>query len=374
MVTSAQHHILFDFLQYSLGLSPTIPSSLKNANWHALYAMAQKQALLGVLLHGIQNLPKPMAPKAPLLLKWIGLAQQIRQRNTVMNYQSAKVYAAIKAKGYRCCILKGQGNALMYPDAYIRTPGDVDVWMMEHRNTVREMALSLSDSGQLDSKEIYKHVEVIMDGISVELHPVPATLNNPIFDHRLQKWFQKQAHLQCSNVVTLPHGAGEMAMPTNAFNAIYQLCHLYHHYLYEGIGLRQFVDYYFVVTSLRTDKTEAHNSTSLAALQRELRHLGLWHFAGAVMYVLHKVLALSEYQMITPMDDKRGRLLLDEIIQGGNFGHNAAKNHSGSMTWRHNIYRLQKDVQLMRYYPSECLSEPFYRLWHFVWRMRNNKS
>ena len=113
------------------------------------------------------------------------------------------------------------------------------------------------------------------------------------------------------------------------------------------------------------------DATDLAALQRELKWLGLWKFAGAVMYVLNEVLGLPREWMIAPVDERRGKLLLDEIMQGGNFGQHAEKNHSGSMTWRHNIYRLQKDLKLMRYYPGECLSEPFYRIWHFVWRMKH---
>ena len=43
-------------------------------------------------------------------------------------------------------------------------------------------------------------------------------------------------------------------------------------------------------------------------------------FARAVMYVLHEALGLSEEKMIAPMDDKRGKLLLSEILNGGNFG------------------------------------------------------
>ena len=373
----AQQRIFFDFLRFCIGATGEIPVSVKDADWEVLYGIAKKQALIGVLFHGIQQLPKELAPNLDLLMLWMGKAQQIRRRNMVMNLQSAKVFAAIKAKGYRCCILKGQGNAQMYPDAYMRTSGDVDVWMIEDRDKVRKMALALADNGKLDGKEIFKHVEVTMDGIPVELHPIPATLNNPRYDYRLRKWLRRNGDLQCSNIVSLPDEAGKMAVPTNAFNSIYQLCHLYHHYLYEGIGLRQFVDYYFVVKSevrglenLKTLTNQFENS-SVAALQRELKWLGLWEFAGAVMYVLHEVLGLEEAQMIVPMDEKRGKLLLDEIMQGGNFGHHAAKKHRGTMTWLHNIYRLQKDWKLMWYYPSECLTEPFYRVWHFFWRVYN---
>ena len=72
-------------------------------------------------------------------------------------------------------------------------------------------------------------------------------MNNPIYHARLQKWFRRNADLQCSNVVGLPDGAGDIAIPTMAFNVIYQLTHLYHHFFDEGIGMRQIIDYFLVV-------------------------------------------------------------------------------------------------------------------------------
>ena len=47
--------------------------------------------------------------------------------------------------------------------------------------------------------------------------------------------------------MSLPDGAGDIAVPTTAFNVIYQLTHLYHHFFDEGIGMMQIIDYYHVV-------------------------------------------------------------------------------------------------------------------------------
>ena len=58
----AQQRIFFDFLRFCIGSAKEIPGSLKEVDWKELYAIAQKQALLGVLFHGIQRLPKELAP------------------------------------------------------------------------------------------------------------------------------------------------------------------------------------------------------------------------------------------------------------------------------------------------------------------------
>ena len=40
---------------------------------------------------------------------------------------------------------------------------------------------------------------------------------------------------------------GEIAIPTVEFNLIFQLTHIFSHLMNEGIGLRQLVDYYYVL-------------------------------------------------------------------------------------------------------------------------------
>ena len=60
-----QQKIFFDFLRFCIGSAKEIPGSLKEVDWKELYAIAQKQALLGVLFHGIWRLPKELG-KSPL--------------------------------------------------------------------------------------------------------------------------------------------------------------------------------------------------------------------------------------------------------------------------------------------------------------------
>lgn len=83
---------------------------------------------------------------------------------------------------------------------------------------------------------------------------------------------------------------------------------------------------------------------------------------------LHKVMGLTEDKMIAPMDVKRGKMLLDDILSGGNFGHYDKQHVLG-----HNLLRLYRDARLLRYYPAEALSEPMFRVRLFLWRMNNKK-
>lgn len=360
--------MIFDFLKYCLGGKDNMSNVVANLDWQQLYSFASKQSLLGFCFYGIERLGKEYPEELKLnpiernlLMTWMAKAQQIRRQNMKVNVVAAKLYSKFREDGLRCCILKGQGNALMYPNSYSRTPGDIDVWMNASREQITEYAKKHFEIGD-DIR--FHHLETSLDGVPVELHFFPGIMNNPVYNARLQKWFKRNADLQCSNVVSLPDCIGEIAIPTTAFNVIYQLTHLYHHFFDEGIGMRQIIDYYYVV----------NNDELLVikdALQKELKHLGLWKFAGAVMYVLHKVLGLSEEKMIAPMDEKRGKLLLSEILNGGNFGKHFSKYGHFTQQGMAKKYFLKiwRNMHFVRYYPAEALCEPLFRTWHFLWRM-----
>ena len=420
-------------------------------DWRQLYTFASRQALLGFCFDGIERLTKEFSEELKqnpmgrdLLMTWMGAAQQIRRQNMKVNVVASKLFSMLREDGMRCCILKGQGNALMYPNPYSRTPGDIDVWVNASREDITDYAKTHFEIGD-DIR--FHHLETSFDGVPVELHFFPGIMNNPIYNARLQKWFKRNADLQCSNVVSLPDGIGEIAIPTTAFNVVYQLTHLYHHFFDEGIGMRQIIDYYYVVCDFYKVDQKSSNpsvslskgsstfspspsssgsgdvtapsrcseplrskdggpskvspdcagwdrlsiegdnsagsttavtssaSTALDVVQRELKYLGLWKFTGAVMYVLHEVLGLPKEKMIAPMDEKRGKLLLAEILNGGNFGQHFTKyaGFTHQSMGKKYFLKIWRNMHFVRYYPAEALSEPIFRTWHFFWRMKNKK-
>lgn len=372
-----QQKIFFDFLRFCIGSAKEIPGSLKEVDWKELYAIAQKQALLGVLFYGIQRLPKELAPEQKLLMQWMVMAEQIRKQNIRLFQDSVKVCQNFENEGFANCILKGQGNALLYPDPYMRTPGDIDIYLSGGRKRVMQYINKVCPNQVMR----YHHVDFPVMKTAIEVHFAPSYMFFPVYNSRMQKWFKEVMDLQCSNVVTLPDGYGEITVPTTSFNVIYILSHLYRHIFTEGIGLRQLLDYYFVLVKWHTDLTNLTDSnkslpqmtqinTDLDTLRHELKYLGLWKFAQAVMYVLHEVFGLSEDRMIAPMDEKEGRFLLDEIVRGGNFGQ--YDDRMGSKVGESKIHRYfrmnLRNLRFVKHYPTEALSEPLFRTWFAVWK------
>ena len=372
-----QQKIFFDFLRFCIGSAKEIPGSLKEVDWKELYAIAKMQALLGVLFYGIRRLPKELVPKQKLLMQWMVMAEQIRKQNIRLFLDSVKVCKNFENEGFTNCILKGQGNALLYPDPYMRTPGDIDIYLSGGRRKIMKYVDQVCPNQVMR----YHHVDFPVMKTAIEVHFTPSYMFFPIHNSRMQKWFGKVMGEQCNHRVSLPDGYGEIHVPQVSFNVIYILSHLYRHIFTEGIGLRQLLDYYFVLLKWHTDLTNLTNSnnslpqmtqinTDLDALRHELKYLGLWKFAGAVMYVLHEVFGLSEDRMIAPMDEKEGRFLLDEIMRGGNFGqYDDRMGSKAGESKIHRYFRMNlRNLRFVKHYPTEALSEPLFRTWFAVWK------
>ena len=359
MVVSKQHQIFFEFLKFSIGSAKDIPSSLKEADWKVLYRIAQKQCLVGVLFDGIKKLPtEHVGMKKGLLLQWMAESQMLEKANVRLNDAAIQVSEWFRKKGFRTCILKGQGNALLYPNGLHRTPGDIDIWVEGGDKRVISFVRSISPH----EKACYHHIDFpSYKGVEVEVHYRPSFLLCFWHNRKLQKYYERVKEEQFSHRVMLGE-KGEFAIPTVEFNFIFQLTHIYAHLMNEGIGLRQLLDYYYVLIS---------DNLSLIRdrVQRKLKELGLWKFAGAIMYIMQEVFGMPASQLIVPPNEKYGKFVLNEVLEAGNFGKHDARNRFGKSKLGHNLQRVYRDMRLVRYFPAEALSEPFFRVWHFFWRI-----
>ena len=297
-----------------------------------------------------------------LLFQWMAENQMLEKANVRLNDAAIQVSDWFRKKGFRTCILKGQGNALMYPNPYSRTPGDIDIWVEGGDKRVISFVRSISPH----EKACYHHIEFpSYKGVEVEVHYRPSFLLCFWHNRKLQKYYVRVKEEQFSHRVMLGE-QGEIAIPTVEFNLIFQLTHIYAHLMNEGIGLRQLLDYYYVLIS---------DDLSLIRdrVQKELKELGLWKFAGAIMYVMQEVFGMPASRLIVPPNEKYGKFVLNEVLEAGNFGNHDERNRFGKSKLGHNLQRVNRDIRLMRYFPAEALSEPFFRVWHFFWRLKHRR-
>lgn len=353
----------FGLLRFSVGESDDFSIALTSDEWIGVFKKAQQQALLGLLFFGVAKHGHLQIPRE-LVLKWYEVSEQVRRMNIRCNRAAVEVQRLFAEQGIDCCILKGQGNTLNYPSPYIRMCGDVDVWVDGGVRNVLAWVRQRVPEARCDCHHVeFKEV----GGVEVEVHFLPVFTNNMIRSRRMERWFYRMAKEQYEHVVTLPEGVGTISVPTHAFNRIFQMAHISHHLFYEGIGLRQIVDYYFVLKQGFSEEERMRDEALL-------KEFGLYELAGAVMYVLQTVLQMKECEMIVAPDVRRGRFVLQELMLSGNFGWYDERGGQGRSWMSRNMKRLMRDVRMLRYFPSECLWEPVFRVYHFIWRRWHNRG
>ena len=351
------NNLFFELLQVAIGRRDLLSKVPTADEWSAIYGMSVKQALVGVCFCGMQRLPKEMMPPKDFLLKWFAMAESVRKRNLLMNAQAKEVAEKFARGEFRSCVLKGQGLAEMYnPNLGLyRQSGDIDLWVDAERKSVLNYARSFGEITSVD----FKHADLrYFEDVEVEIHSTPTWFYNPIHYQRFLRWLDIVKENQFN--------IGEMgfASPTIEFNLLFVLIHIYKHLFDEGVGLRQLMDYYFVLLhSSETERISAYKT---------LCTFGMRRFAGATMFVIKEVFSMEDRFLLCAPSEEYGRKFLNSVVDGGNFGRYDKRNHHGKEnTLQRGIRNIRHNMQIFFDYPSEVLWAPFWKVWHLVWRKIN---
>ncbi len=318
--------------------------------------MAQKQAVAGIAVDALERLQTlGVKPPTELLFQWIGLAQQIEQQNRIVNLRCQEITELFASNGFRTCILKGQGNGRMYPNALRRTSGDIDIWVEGTRKEIRVFVISRCP----DAQDGNMHIEFpIFNDVPVEVHYKPSFDVRGKYDKRLQEWFTTLAEEQFNNKIDFE--GGQVCFPTLEFNVIHQMSHIMNHFFVEGIGMRHFVDYYYVLTN--TDLTNRRTDVI-----DTIRYLGLEKFARGVMWIERDILGIDEDYLLFEPSEKIGKLMLHEMMEGGNFGHHDQR-YKGRQ--RGLIARGMADTyRLLKLFPA-FPQESLWKIWNKIENQR----
>lgn len=349
----------FYLLQSAIGHPISYSDIISSSEWQLLYEMSVKHSMVGVVLEGVQRLSevdKMQKPPLVLLYDWIGLSEQIKRQNELMNQKSAMLERVFKGWGIDSCILKGQGISMLYLQPLLRQSGDIDIWVDGSRDEIVKL---LRDNfiGLTFIDYVNCHAGFFQD-VEVEVHFRPTWFYNPFVNRKVQKWIELNKSAQMSNY---DKEVG-FCYPTIGFNLVFSLIHIYRHIFQEGIGLRQLLDYYFILTH--------SNDMERSEAMITLKTFGLGKFAAAVMYIEQKVFDIEESNMLCQPNEKEGEFLLDEILRGGNFGHFDDRNVTIDVDdrFKRGLYNVKRNFRYLKSYPSEVLWMPIWKIWHWYWR------
>lgn len=304
---------LLALLRFSMGVSAEFGLKPTATEWATLYEEAARHSLLGVIFDGVNRLRGDYRPPLELAMQWASDAESLREVNERFNAEAARLTRLFEGEGHRTAILKGQANALLYPNPSSRQPGDIDIWVSGGQQKVVDMLrrLGMVNDG---SDMCYHHIQLepTGTGIEVEVHFLPSSgHNDQRCNQRLQSFLASELEHQSTMV------AEGFRIPSMRYALVMQMAHIRHHLRSEGVGLRQLTDYWLLLRH--------SNSEERTDVAGRLQELGLLTMGRSLMWVLQEIFGSadghSDWLLPVAADAKKGRWLLQQVFRTGNFGH-----------------------------------------------------
>lgn len=365
--------IFKEFLQVSLNTRDRLSVTPSVEQWQYLFIEAQRQAVGGIMVVGLERLPENQRPPKMLLLQWLGLCQQVEAQNVLMTKTCYSICDRLKTDGLEVCVLKGQTNYRYYPAEMKnrRNCGDIDVWVQAKfdrrckRYDVSRVIEYVQNHYDMNGLCWLHTSHVEKSGVPVEIHLRASFMSEPCKNRRFQNYF---ADVDACRTFAEIDGVEIPCLKVDE-DVIYQMNHIYRHLIDEGVGLRQVVDYYYLLQSWNKLHTRSKEET-----MKIISWLGMKRFAGALMYVLREVCGLNELLLLCPASEKDGKFLMNEIMLSGNFGHNDPRMGDvatgGYLKSRISqaSRRFKRNMRFFSSYPGEVIWEPIVRVEHFIWK------
>ena len=94
------NNLFVELLQLSLdtrGELSRVPSELE---WQFLLEESERQAVAGIMMAGLERLPKNQRPPQAILLQWIGVCQQIEVQNTLTTKTCQQLCKQLDSDGF----------------------------------------------------------------------------------------------------------------------------------------------------------------------------------------------------------------------------------------------------------------------------------
>ena len=287
-------------------------------------------------------------PPEEVLTDWDEKTARVARVYRTHEKHIVELEALLKRLGLHGCILKGTGLAHLYPNPERRMCGDIDIWISGKRDNIikafEEANIPIYDI-------IYQECKAgIFLDTEVEIHFHPSKMYNPFTNARLQRFFEKNSPIRDDVTITYPDAK---------FNAVFCMAHMYRHYLEGGIGMRQMMDYYFVLKNL--------DPADRLPVLKTLKRLGMGRFTSSVMTSMRYNFGLEEEFLLCPPDKKHGGKLVNDSFNMGNFGVMDKRNysHNGEKAWSRFRRKNKRVFSNLSYYPREVL---WSRVSQFIWR------
>lgn len=286
--------------------------NLTEDNLNAVWCEAYAQAVTLMAFH-----------KSDIALLQSGKCNYIRKKlsqtladNAKIDFEHVRICGIMKNAGIPCIILKGFASALYYPDALMRSMGDVD--FLVDTDYFEQATEVLSQHGYAASDKSHDvHDVYIGKTCRCEMHFQPSGIPQGKAGVKVRKYLADIT----KKAETVQTELGEITVPCTFHHGLIILLHTCHHLTGDGLGIRHLCDWAVFVNSLGEEKF-------LETFENPLKDIGLWEFAKTVTFICGKYLGMPAASWAADADEKLADYILIDIIIGGNFGQkNADRSH-----------------------------------------------
>ena len=238
------------------------------------------------------------------------------------NITIQRLVSEMRQHGVEPILLKGQGIAQYYPNPNLRQCGDIDIYVgTEQYETACSVLLKMiSDSDKHTIKDIPKHFHAYLGKVPVEVHKYTDVYYPKCYDKKYQRISDEGMAMPA---VTIDFAGFSVLTPSVDFNVFYIFNHLWHHFIADGVGLRQICDLAMLLHA-------THDQINKDYLRKSLEKLGLMKQWKVFGHIVVDKLGLPEEEY--PFYDRKHLKLAEKVFRlvmlEGNFGHENLKNHN----------------------------------------------
>lgn len=314
-------------------------------------AMAKSQSLAGIVAKTILDSKSTVSViQSELRLRLKSYVVSNAMTYEKMEESIVRLSDQMAASDLTFVLLKGHAVARFYPRPQLRQCGDIDIYVGDSQYEAVYDHLSEVYKCDTTRNEIWndKHFSVTDNDIEIEIHRKcdehPESRTDEIFQkisrRYLKTWF-----------VDYEIRGRILKTPSDTFNVFYVFFHMFRHFVFGGVGLRQLCDWMMICDS-------RYDQIDLKRLEEILTSMNMMSEWQDFAYIIVKYLGCPEAkvpfytaQVNTRKIDRIFRIILSE----GNFGHKTSyyKNRTGS-------YLLNKFISLLRHISRFSQIVPLY--------------
>lgn len=264
----------------------------------------------------ILTLPKEALPNRDMRLMIFSEIELTRRGNAYLTKALGQLQKTYEAAGLPFILLKGLSLGCFYPDAALRSGGDLDVLFHSDADYERGNELLRKAGHKLhdDSEVRYGHTAFTYGRTIVENHARAV-----FFDHkRHNRHFDAlvQEAISSGSLITQHHGDYTIKTLPHELNVVYIFIHLFFHWLHWGVGFRQYSDWLLMMMRLK-DQLDEEKILSMAKDLDILYPMQL--FAQAAIRYLHVSPEIFPFPLLSE-DDPHTEQIIRDVMHSGNFG------------------------------------------------------